>query len=149
MVPFQGWKLQTLAFFTHFDTSLPFIQKLFSNFSLYLHRASHEGYLWTAKRRVGLNYSKGPFSRSEWFSPFSHIYPCYSVVPKCCPIVLHHVASVMPILSWGTKDSWLHVAVPWMSWLKNSIMAFKMLSTSLGSKTLNNTSSLGLGGTKI
>ena len=34
-------------------------------------------------------------------------------------------------------------------WLKNSIMAYKRLSTSLGSKTLNNTSSLGLGGTKI
>ena len=49
----------------------------------------------------------------------------------------------------GTKDSWLHVAVPWMPWLKNSIMAYKRLSTSLGSKTLNNTSSLGLGGTKI
>ena len=47
--------------------------------------------------------------------------------------------------SWGTKDSWLHVAVPWMPWLKNSIMAYKRLSTSLGSKTLNNTSSSGLG----
>ena len=34
-------------------------------------------------------------------------------------------------------------------WLKNSIMAYKRLSTSLGSKTLNNTSSSGLGGTKI
>ena len=33
--------------------------------------------------------------------------------------------------------------------LKNYIMAYKRLSTSLGSKTLNNTSSLGLGGTKI
>ena len=44
----------------------------------------------------------------------------------------------------GTKDSWLHVAVPWMPWLKNSIMAYKRLSTSLGSKTVNNTSS-GLG----
>ena len=33
--------------------------------------------------------------------------------------------------------------------IKNSIMANKRLSTSLGSKTLNNTSSLGLGGTKI
>ena len=32
--------------------------------------------------------------------------------------------------------------------LKNSIMAYKRLSTSLGSKTLNNTSSSGLGGTK-
>ena len=48
----------------------------------------------------------------------------------------------------GTKDSWLHVAVPWMPWLKNYIMAYKRLSTSLGSKTLNNTSSSGLGGTK-
>ena len=46
----------------------------------------------------------------------------------------------------GTKDSWLHFAVPWIPWLiKNSIMAYKMLSTSLGSKTLNNTSSLGVG----
>ena len=33
-------------------------------------------------------------------------------------------------------------------WLQNSIMAYKRLSTSLGSKTLN-TSSLGLGGTTI
>ena len=32
--------------------------------------------------------------------------------------------------------------------IKNSIMAYKRLSTSLGSKTLNNTSSSGLGGTK-
>ena len=56
------------------------------------------------------------------------------------PETLHH--------SRGTKDSWLHVAVPWMPWLKISIMAYKRLSTSLGSKTLNNTS-LGLGGTKI
>ena len=49
-------------------------------------------------------------------------------------------------LSRGTKDSWLHVAVPWMPWLKNYIMAYKRPSTSLGSKTLNNTSSLGYGG---
>ena len=26
--------------------------------------------------------------------PFSHIYIYYSVVPKCCPLVLHHVASL-------------------------------------------------------
>ena len=48
----------------------------------------------------------------------------------------------------GTNDSWLHVAVPWMPCLNHSIMAYKRLSTSLGSKMLNNTS-LGLGGTKI
>ena len=28
------------------------------------------------------------------FGPFSHIYLYYSIVPKCCPILLHHVASL-------------------------------------------------------
>ena len=46
----------------------------------------------------------------------------------------------------GLKGQLAPHCVPW---LKNSIMAYKRLSTSLGSKTLNNTSSLGLGGTKI
>ena len=46
----------------------------------------------------------------------------------------------------GLKGQLAPYCVPW---LKNSIMAYKRLSTSLGSKTLNNTSSLGLGGTKI
>ena len=46
----------------------------------------------------------------------------------------------------GTNDSWLHVAVPWMPWLKNSIVVYKRLSTDLGLKTLN---TLGLGGTTI
>ena len=26
--------------------------------------------------------------------PFSHIYLCYSIVPKCCRILLHHLASL-------------------------------------------------------
>ena len=46
----------------------------------------------------------------------------------------------------GLKGQLAPHCVPW---LKNSIMAYKRLSTSLGSKTLNNTSSLGLGVTKI
>ena len=46
----------------------------------------------------------------------------------------------------GLKGQLAPHCVPW---LKNAIMAYKRLSTSLGSKTLNNTSSLGLGGTKI
>ena len=43
----------------------------------------------------------------------------------------------------GLKGQLAPHCVPW---LKNSIMTYKRLSTSLGSKTLNNTSSLGLGG---
>ena len=40
--------------------------------------------------------------------------------------------------SWGgTTDSWLHVAVPWMPWLKNYIMVQRRLSTRLGSNTFN------------
>ena len=42
----------------------------------------------------------------------------------------------------GLKGQLAPHCVPW---LKNSIVAYKRLSTSLGSKTLNNTSSLGLG----
>ena len=30
-----------------------------------------------------------------------------------------------PSVCWGTKDSWLHVAVPWMPWLKNSILVYR------------------------
>ena len=44
----------------------------------------------------------------------------------------------------GLKRQLAPHCVPWL----NSIMAYKRLSTSLGSKTLNNTSSSGLGGTK-
>ena len=43
----------------------------------------------------------------------------------------------------GLKGQLAPHCVPW---LKNYIMAYKRLSTSLGSKTLNNTSFLGLGG---
>ena len=32
--------------------------------------------------------------RKGQIDPFSHIYLYYSVVPKCCPIVLYHVASL-------------------------------------------------------
>ena len=32
--------------------------------------------------------------RKGQIGPFSHIYLYYSVVPKCCPIVLCHVASL-------------------------------------------------------
>ena len=45
----------------------------------------------------------------------------------------------------GLKGQLAPHCVPW---LKNYILAYKRLSTSLGSKTLNN-ASLGLGGTKI
>ena len=33
--------------------------------------------------------------RKGQIGPFSHIYLCYSVVPKCCTIVLCHVIGVM------------------------------------------------------
>ena len=58
-------------------------------------------------------------------------------------------AKVYPASRWrynkrvGLKGQLAPHCVPW---LKNSILAYKRLSTSLGSKTLNNTSSLGLGG---
>ena len=32
--------------------------------------------------------------RKGQIGPFSHIYLYYSVVPKCCPILLCHVASL-------------------------------------------------------
>ena len=32
--------------------------------------------------------------RKGQIGPFSHIYQYYSVVPKCCPILLCHVASL-------------------------------------------------------
>ena len=38
---------------------------------------------------------KSSFSTSEWFGPYSHNYLYYSVVTKCCPILLHHVASLV------------------------------------------------------
>ena len=43
-----------------------------------------------------LNYSKGHFQgRKGQVGPFSHDYLYYSVVTKCCPILLHHVASLV------------------------------------------------------
>ena len=33
-------------------------------------------------------------SQKGQIGPFSHIYLYYSVVPKCCTIFLHHVASL-------------------------------------------------------
>ena len=41
------------------------LQNCSVTFSLFYHRVSQEGYQWTAKRRVWLNRSKCPFSRSE------------------------------------------------------------------------------------
>ena len=56
-------------------------------------------------------------------------------------MVTKYIAITVSMVAEGTKDSWLHVVVPWMPWLK-AVHQFRF-------KTLNNTSSLGLGGTKI
>ena len=52
-----------------------------------------------------------------------------------CGMVSFHNIPLNQDSLWGTKDSWLHVDVPWMPWLKNYIMAYRRLSTHFGSKT--------------
>ena len=99
-------------------------------------RTSKKGVIgWEGSSNMGSLATKISLKKGLWWS--IHVY-----------LKLYFMYFLpTPLDIWGTKDSWLHVAVPWMPWLKNSIMAYERLSTSLGSKTLNNTS-LGLGGTK-
>ena len=77
---------------------------LFANFLkiglitfLYVLYTASWGWYWsTVKRWISLNYSKGHFQVGKVrFSPFSHNYWYYSVVLKCCPNLLHHIASLL------------------------------------------------------
>ena len=86
--PFQGRKIQILTLFTHFDIFLPFIQKLSSNFfSIFAYSFQKTGLLESLQR----SFCKVGKVR---FGPFSHIYLCYAVVPKCCPIFLRHTVQI-------------------------------------------------------
>ena len=102
--------------------------------------------------------SNNPFSiHWLWISPFYQVlsgslniyFPNLLFGKYVCPCVRHKGAKVYPASRRrsnkrvGLKGQLAPHCVPR---LKNSIMAYKRLSTSLGSKTLNNTSSLGLGG---
>ena len=63
------------------------LQNCSVTFSLVLHRASQEGYQWTSERVFAWITLKVFFKVGKVrFGPFSHMYMCYSVVPKCCPI---------------------------------------------------------------
>ena len=70
---------------------------------LYVLYASDRGWYWsTVKRCIRLNYSKCHFQGQKgqvW--PIVHNYLYYSIVTKCCPNLLHHVAyfCVKPIQS--------------------------------------------------
>ena len=107
MVNFKGQKGQ----FGPFSIWRQFSQKLFDNFFSILS--------WNFPRRVLMDCQKIHFSRFERlkkvkfgcfatfcqkvifkvvkvrFCPFSHNYWYYSVVTKCCPNLLHHVASLL------------------------------------------------------
>ena len=73
-----------------------FLKKILITFLYVLHTASWGWYWSTVKRWISLNYSKGYFQgRKVRFSPFSHNYWYYSIVTKCCPTLLHHVASLL------------------------------------------------------
>ena len=61
--------------------------------------------------------------------------------------VPHDQARWIQAYTWGGPERMGPRPPPWVPLLKS--YGSSILSTSLGSKTLNNTSSLGLGGTKI
>ena len=95
-VIFQGSKGPKNIQFGWFATFCQFSQEQCDNFFYVLHTASWGWYRSTVKRWISLNYSKVIFKVGKIrFSPFSHNYWYYSVVTKCCPNLLHHVASLL------------------------------------------------------
>ena len=89
-----------------------------------------------------------------WCSLFCFVYRCVFWL-NCAPPPPQNQGGVqrfwttvwypmIPYFSRGTKDSWIHVAMPWIPWLQNYIMVYRRLPNRLSSKTLN--TFLGLGG---
>ena len=65
-----------------------------------MYRASCWWYWKSVQRSVWLNYSKGHFQgrKGQVWPIFTYLY--YSVVTKFCPMLLHHVASLVWNESW-------------------------------------------------
>ena len=93
-VIFQGSKGLKKSNFAVFDTFCQFTQKRSDNFSLYL--------VYSFFRMILINCQEMDFIElfgkvifkvgKVRFSPFSRNYWYYSIVTKCCPNLLHHVA---------------------------------------------------------
>ena len=82
-----------------FSTCCQFSQKLFDSFSLCL--------VYSILGMILINYQEMDFIvkvGKARCSPFSHNYWYYSVITKCCPNVLHHVASLL--WTWSCPKIW-------------------------------------------
>ena len=91
---FQGLKGQKKVKFGYFSTFWQFSKKLSGNFSLFfciqllddnIDQLSTDGFDWIIQKDI---FKVGKVR----FGLFSNNYRYYSVVTKCCPILLHHVA---------------------------------------------------------
>ena len=96
-VSLQGLKGPKKVKFCCFATFCQFSQKRFDNFSLFfctqllgddIDKLSRDGLHWIIPKVI---FKVGKVR----FSPFSHNYWYYSIVTKCCPNLLHHVASLL------------------------------------------------------
>ena len=84
-------KMPPVAVFRHFAK---FLKNWSMTFSLFWHGAPNDGTNQLSKDDFDGIALKVPFQgRKGLIGPFSHIYLYYSVVRKCCHILLHHVAS--------------------------------------------------------
>ena len=94
-VIFQGPKGLKKVKFGCFWYFLPIYSKaVWLTFLYFLYTASLGWYWSTCQEMVFIELFKRSFSRSErsGLAHFSHNYWYYSIVTKCCPNLLHHVA---------------------------------------------------------
>ena len=96
-VIFLGPKGPQMSNLTVFATFCQFSQKRVDHFSYLfctqllgddIDKLSREEFYWIIQKVI---FKVGKVR----FSPFSHNYWYYSVVTKCCPNLLHHVASLL------------------------------------------------------
>ena len=80
-----------------FNTFYQFSQKHSNNFSLFLAYSFLGMILINCQEMDFIELLKRYFflGRKVRFSPISHNYLYYSIVTKCCPNLLHHVASLL------------------------------------------------------
>ena len=94
---------------------------------------------------VDLQFSYWNFHTAGYFHTDWYNWPVFHLIKPPKEAKVYPASRRRSNKMVGLKGQLAPHCVPW---LKNSIMAYKRLSTSLGSKTLNNTSSLILGGPK-